>query len=31
LHKKGPSYRKHQGELLQEEYAEKKTGDEETG
>jgi DNA replication protein DnaC len=28
---KGPSYRKHQGERLQEEYAEKKTGDEETG
>jgi len=28
---KGPSYRKHQGELLQEEYAEKKTGDAETG
>jgi DNA replication protein DnaC len=28
---KGPSYRKHQGELLQEEYAEKKTEDAETG
>jgi DNA replication protein DnaC len=28
---KGPSYRKHQGERLQEEYAEKKTGDAETG
>lgn len=28
---KGPSYRKHQGELLQKEYAEKKTGDAETG
>jgi DNA replication protein DnaC len=28
---KGPSYRKHQGELLQEEYAEKKTGNAETG
>ena len=27
---KGPSYRKHQGELLQQEYAEKKTGDAET-
>jgi len=27
---KGPSYRKHQGERLQEEYAEKKTGDAET-
>ena len=27
---KGPSYRKRQGELLQQEYAEKKTGDEET-
>ena len=28
---KGPSYRKHQGELLQEEYAEKKTKDAQTG
>ena len=28
---KGPSYRKHQGERLQEEYAEKKTGDAKTG
>ena len=28
---KGPSYRKHQGERLQKEYAEKKTGDEEAG
>jgi hypothetical protein len=28
---KGPSYRKHQGERLQEEYAENKTGDAETG
>jgi len=28
---KGPSYRKHQGELLQEEYAEKKKGNVETG
>jgi DNA replication protein DnaC len=28
---KGPSYRKHQGERLQKEYAEKKTGDAETG
>lgn len=28
---KGPSYRKHQGELLQEEYAEKKTENVETG
>jgi len=28
---KGPSFRKHQGELLQEEYAEKKKGDAETG
>ena len=28
---KGPSYRKRQGELLQEEYAEKKNGDEEAG
>jgi len=28
---KGPSYRKHQGELLQEEYAEKETGDAKTG
>lgn len=27
---KGPSYRKHQGERLQQEYAEKKTGDAET-
>jgi DNA replication protein DnaC len=27
---KGPSYRKHQGERLQEEYAEKKTGDAKT-
>ena len=27
----GPSYRKYQSELLQKEYAEKKTGDEETG
>lgn len=27
---KGPSYRKHQGELLQEEYAEKKKGNKET-
>jgi DNA replication protein DnaC len=27
---KGPSYRKRQGELLQQEYAEKKTGDAET-
>ncbi len=27
---KGPSYRKRQGELLQQEYAEKKIGDEET-
>ncbi len=27
---KGPSYRKRQGELLQQEYAEKKTGDEAT-
>jgi len=28
---KGPSYRKHQGELLQEEYAEKKADNAETG
>jgi len=28
---KGPSYRKHQGERLQQEYAEKKTGDALTG
>ena len=28
---KGPSYRKHQGELLQDEYAEKKTKDAEAG
>ena len=28
---KGPSYRKYQSELLQKEYAEKKTGDAETG
>jgi len=28
---KGPSYRKHQGELLQDEYAEKKTKNEEAG
>jgi DNA replication protein DnaC len=28
---KGPSYRKHQGERLQKEYAEKKTGDTEKG
>ena len=28
---KGPSYRKHQGELLQEEYAEKKAEDAKTG
>ena len=27
---KGPSYRKHQGECLQREYAEKKTGDAKT-
>jgi len=31
LHNNGPSYRKHQGECLQREYAEKKTGDAETG
>lgn len=28
---KGPSYRKHQGKLLQEQYAEKKTGTKKTG
>jgi len=28
---KGPSYRKHQGELLQKEYAENKPGNAETG
>jgi DNA replication protein DnaC len=28
---KGPSYRKHEGERLQEEYGEKETGDAETG